>query len=1606
MHFLQPKQIVLCLLHVLIFFAIDTYGQNCAGTQRVDASYELERNDICEGIEIVVRNTSQLFGNDNTFFIWDWGDGVKDTTYDLSSVRHTYFFTNQNVCEEGLAISELRLDARVPGCAQYNHFVIKPVYVFLKPVAKFDTKPLLCAPDLTAMFDNQSCTADTGAVFSWNFGDPASGAANTSNELEPMHTFSGPGLYVVTLDVTSGCGTGSYSTVVEVKNPPVANAVADIPAGAGCIPVIVNLQNRSTGANMFRWVITPSNNGAQFVDSTSNISQEPHILFSKAGNYTIQLEATNECGTTKWEQVVTISEPPTVLWEEPPVGCESLTYTPKITYGGSISSYSWTFEGGSPGTSSDSIPNNVLFTTPGLHTVTLTVNGACGSQSFVKTVEVIGREAITFTPVAPICNTSDTIRLGVNLPGGTWSGPGVNSQGLFNPASANIGNNTIQYQYGPANCRSEGSLDIFVQQGTPLNIGNDISICNDEEDITLTFTPTGGVWRGNGIVDSLQGIFSPVQAGAGAQTLTYRYTESANGCVTTATKTVRVEPVPTVNIAENTVSFCPSSSAITLPSTLNVSVTPTGGTSQWQGTGITNETQGTFNSSNLSVGDYPILYTYTSPAGCVASDSLTIQIIPLQDAVAQSDTSVCISVGTFTLQASPAGGRWSDAQNSIDPATGAIDLARAGGGNKTFTYTIFPGTTCEASDQVTVEIIDLSGVNAGADVGFCESEGQITLANFSPSGGTWRGDGIIDPTLGVVNIQSLAPGNYTLTYQIESEAVSACAAEDQLVLTVHPLPVVGFNNNGQQCVGDTLIFTNTSTNASTYDWNFGNGQTATVANPQVTYSTAGDYNLNLIVKSAFGCQSDTSTVIHVSEPPPVVAFDMDQRSGCADLLVTFINRSQGEDVDFIWDFGNGQQDSISSPLPITFVGTLEDTTYYIQLSANNTCGENIFRDSVRVFSRPTANFGVRLNKYCSGDAVEIQNASFGKPTSYFWNFGNGLTSRDSIPETQYYFTNTEPDTFNITLIASNNCASDTMTQAVPVNPADVAAFFNIDATDVCVGDTVRIRNFSTPGANVTYQFGDNNTSATPNPLHVYQEPGRYKITQYARGCGFDSTFVFVDVKPTPTLLLNVDDFACSQSEINLRYTASDIVGTNWDFGDGNTSSLPSPMHHYDSAGIYTIRLTATDANQCQATIQQAIEILPLPEFTLRIPDSLCVRETGIFEVVPTSINLSSYNWQYGDQEQGSGRVTQHSFTNSGIYNIEATVTDAFGCKYKQSQPTFVRPGPEAVFNFNILNNCAPTSVTFVNQSKTANSYQWEFGDGNTSDITNPNNIYMQGGDYQATLIASYDDICFDTLVQKITINPIPSANIQVEDLTCHGKDDGRIRVTPNGNHQISITGNDYFQQGGNLFESLKPGTYEIEVVAATGCDTVYTAEIKEPDTLFAYIQPDTIRMVVGDTALIQVVANNADINYNWLPDSDLTQVDVSTFSSAAQRSLWYNLSATLGECKLLDSVYIEVDAERKIYVPNAFSPNGDNNNDFFYIHGGAGIVEIERFIIFERRGGTLFERLNIQPNDPTVGWDGTFKGQKLNPAVFVYYAEIKFIDGKTEVFSGDVTLVR
>ncbi|MEZ5057209.1 MAG: hypothetical protein R2879_09250 [Saprospiraceae bacterium] len=268
---------------------------------------------------------------------------------------------------------------------------------------------------------------------------------------------------------------------------------------------------------------------------------------------------------------------------------------------------------------------------------------------------------------------------------------------------------------------------------------------------------------------------------------------------------VEVEDFPSVQM-DSFISFCLNPSNIDLSNELNYTLTPNSGSLSWFGPGII-DSSGTFNSNQNSangIGRYTVFYKYKLN-DCFIIDSTNIEIIEAPILEAGLDTILCITNGDYLLSPNISNGTWTGP--GVDPSTGIVNLNNAGGGIHNYTYTIFPGTTCEVKDDLSLEIIDFTGINAGSNRSICQDSPPMPLTNFSPSGGTWSEPGITDSIMGIFDPSLLAPdSSYTLNYCISSDQVS-CTACDQITVRVNPKPSALFEIIGTTVLGRKLKLT-------------------------------------------------------------------------------------------------------------------------------------------------------------------------------------------------------------------------------------------------------------------------------------------------------------------------------------------------------------------------------------------------------------------------------------------------------------------------------------------------------------------------------------------------------------------------------------------------------------------------------------------------------------------------------------------------------------------------------------------------------------------------------------------------------------------------------
>lgn len=288
--------------------------------------------------------------------------------------------------------------------------------------------------------------------------------------------------------------------------------------------------------------------------------------------------------------------------------------------------------------------------------------------------------------------------------------------------------------------------------------------------------------------------------------------------------------------------------------------------------------------------------------------------------------------------------------------------------------------------------------------------------------------------------------------------------------------------------------------------------------------------------------------------------------------------------------------------------------------------------------------------------------------------------------------------------------------------------------------------------------------------------------------------------------------------------------------------------------------------------------------------------------------------------------------------------------------------------------------------------------------------YGETGIYTDSLISSIG--CDSIVTLDLTIVPDMEirADAFVKPPSCFGFQDASLTINNIENtyppYFITFQNEAVGQQGN--FENLGSGSYLYSITDRYGCNFQQQVNIFDPAQFILELGED-LSVDLGDEVQLNVSANYDIAEAVWAPDGILNcSNNCQTIEVIPTTSQNYVLTATsLEGCIATDSIFIQVNIVRKVYFPNAFSPNDDGINDYFSVYGDVpNVLEIEELLIFDRWGELMFEGKNLPPDAPSVGWDGSFKGEDVNTGVYVYIAKVKFFDELTETFSGDVLLLR
>ncbi len=1594
------------------------------------------------------------------------------------------------------------------------------------------------------------------------------------------------------------------------------------PNEAACLPTIINFTNLSQGTDLsWYWYINPIE-GFEFIDSTSFQTIDASVQFSEPGIYEVILFATNACSTVTWDTAIAISDLPEIYLLETPDFCEEATLNfggAEVYFNDNeseITNYYWHFPGANPDFSTDKRPQGIYYDTPGEYIITVEATNSCGTDILTDTFNVLQPDALALSTDTTVCVDASGFLLSADPDGGIWSGSGVSPGGWFDPSIAEVGAHELTYEYGGAACPLEGSITVivedlptvdagpnqsvcendaafFISGGSPENgvwtsinggiiIGNSVfdpqqsgpgiytltyqytdynncenydekiiivnelpeveagidraicdnpydiqlsgnyppggtwsgvgvtseglfnvsntpglgsyeliysytdpntgcsnsdfitisvienpmaeagidqSVCIDDELIELNSgSPAGGVWSGPG-VNSAAGIFDPQAAGTGIHTLEYTFGEGI--CATSDQMVIYVESLPEISVMEEA-ELCEDAAIFSLGQ-----ATPTGGI--WQGPGIqgnnfnvqiagvgthiltyyyTNPMTGCSNNESIEmqvhpipfitvsdtfycntpgtvnlpfatppngswsgpgvinglfdpqlaggVGVYDLAYTFSNTLNCESTSNIQVTVLAPPSIEAGPNDTLCIDQGIFQLQDfSPYGAIWSG-PGIIDSINGIFDPQQAGGGTHILSFSIGLGN-CQVEDTKLIEIIDLTDAALGEGLALCISDEPIEVNVNGPAGGYWEGPGITNAQSGTFDPTIAGPGIHTLTYTYVNATIG-CNAFIVKDVTVHDMQTPEMELPTAGCQYETMQLINHSPPDYSVTWGFGDGNSSTDFEPIHIYEHTGTYTISLIAENVYGCMDSSSQEILITEAPQA-DFELAAAEGCAPLEVSFTNQSSGFDVDFVWNFGNGVTSDELNPGLVTFQQGINDTTYYISLAASNVCGTNHHLDSVLVHPQPVAEFGISPESNCTPVIANFANVSTGSGSDFFWDFGNGNTSMDSLPFPQTYYADTITLYYTISLTASNQCGISTATQELAVDPADVQSFFTPSVTEGCEPLTIDFSDYSTPGANIDWIFGDGNSSTLANPVHTFEEAGTYTVIQYASSvCGYDSTTVEINVYPIPEVAFEHIPIVCMGEPVIFNNLSIGTTGHFWDFGEGGSSELNNPEYLFNEPGTFTVTLVGLSAfNQCPNTYQSQITVLDAPTAAFEVPEQQGCLPLHI-DLINSSEGGAFFEWDFGDGNSSILENPTHIYYEPGSYPIELRVTDINGCFSDTiASSIIVHPNPEIDFEYVREAFCGlPAGIQFQNQTLGASGFLWDFGDGTQSFLNSPAHTYFEDGDYKVNLVVSTPFGCVDSLEKDLGIYPQPIADFEITTQTgC-----SPLQVFFNNE---SDQANSYYWNFGDghysteqspLHTFAEAGSYDIQLIVAN--DEVCFDTIQLNDLVEVSQNPfASFEVIENQNGSFQFVNQSSYADYYFWDFSDGTVAEDMNpshrFLTNGAKQVYLEASSENG-CTDDTLITITPTFMKALYIPNGLSPEQGIGEVRVFKPKGVGLKEY-RIQVFSSYGQLIWESTALKDGQPSEAWDGRMGGTILPQDVYVWKASAIFEDG-------------
>jgi gliding motility-associated-like protein len=1480
------------------------------------------------------------------------------------------------------------------------------VTVTVNPIPVADIVPNVTAgcAGLAVSFNNNSTL---GGSYSWSFasGIPATSALYTP----PVVTFNTPGTHTAFISVNvSGCIANDTALISIAPLPQPAFTLT--PAN-GCSPVTVTINNTSavTAGDTYLWDLDNGNSSTLFAPPS-----QTYTTTGVDSVYSLKLiiSASNGCQDSVTHSVTVFANPVASFVPDNDTVCAgtAIAFSNNTT---GASSYSWTF--GDGGTSAALNPS-YTYLNPGTYTVQLiasTVNGCS------DTVQQIVR--IDSVPSAAFSNTTECFGFATQFTDGsigsiiTWSwnfGDGSALSSIQSPSHIYPANGsynaalTVTNTFGCVNSITHP----VVVNSVPVSAFAASTACLGQATVftdQTSGTPIGWNWDfGDGSTAST--VQNPTHTYATASTYTVTLISSGgSGCSDTISNTVTVNAIPTANF---------SFASVCTNDTMFFNSTSTGAPDTYSWTFA----DGSFDISNdpspshvyNTAGTYNVILVagYAS-TGCTSSVTIPVTAFPLTVPSFTSSTPCQNNATVFTDATSNAPVQWSwtfgDGASSTQQSPSHI-YAAAGTYQVTLVTENIFGCTDSIQQNTVVNPLPVAGFTF--DTVCLNAATSFTDQSLNAVTWTWDfGDG--GSSSGNSPMHTYASsGSFTATLIVTN--IFGCADTISQVIAVNPNPVSLYTAS-TACHTYPTAFTDNSTAAVSWAWDFGDAITETVASPTHTYANPGNYTVTLLVTNIFGCTNTSAQTVTVLPQPQA---DFNFSTVCARQSVQFTDITIGAAMTgWSWDFGDGSPpDLVQNPTHIYLTGGNYNVTLVVSNSAG--CADTIVKPIV-VNTVPTPLFSANVS--CQGTVTSFTDLSSDVVplASWFYDFDDGNNSLSQNPNYIY----AAPGIYNVSLTVVNvNGCDSTVVIPLTVNVFPDAIY---SADTVCIGTPTSFTDAST-GLPVswTWDFGDGSGSSTgPNVIHTYNTAGSFLTSltvSSGAGCT-DQAFQIIVVRSDVEAGITANNSVCEDQPLVINdasvVTIGFILSDTWDFGDGSPlENTLNATHTYTNPGTYVITHVVVSDGECASQATDTVVVNPLPVAAFSAT-STCENQAAAFTDNSTGTPVS---WTYDFGDGGSSNIQNpaHLYAAAGTYNGSLIVTTAAGCSDTTLSTVQVFAQPVASFSSNIV--CWGDTTDFINTSTSTggaiNSYWWDFGDGTNSAMASPSHYWnTQNDTFSVTMAVMTINGCVDTIVQQAVTYPLPVFNYApaltsgCEDFTTLFND---LSTVSGGNIVNWLwdfgDGNlTYTQNPVHTYDDPGSFTVSLQLTSSYGCvlkDTLNYPVVVYPKPVAGFTAlPNETSIYEPD---IQFSDNSIGATYWDYDFGDFeTSIDQNPLHTYPDTGTYIVTQIVINSFGCRDTIDhpVRVNGESSIFIPNAFTPNSNGLNDVFK-PALYGVIEYE-MLIFDRWGNQIF-----RTTDMNEGWNGCYNGvgEVLMQDVYVYRIMTKDILHNPHKYIGSITLVK